>query len=59
MSERQAMMEELEALKDQFSDMEGQYRAECALYGDAGPGQGLDVQRMYARIRLLERALAA
>jgi hypothetical protein len=39
--EREAIMEELEELKDCFADLEGQYRAECALFGDAGPGQGV------------------
>lgn len=55
--EREALIEELEELKDSFADLQGQYRAECALFGDAGPAQGLAVQSLYARIRLLERAL--
>lgn len=35
-----------------------QYRSECALFGDAGPGQGLTLQKMRQRLAEERAALA-
>ena len=38
--------DELFWLEEHLGEVECQYRSECALYGDAGPGQGLEVARL-------------
>ncbi len=37
-----------------LGEVETQYLSECAMFGDAGPGQGLDVRRLKKAFRELE-----
>ena len=52
-----ALEGDLEALQEQYDDCLTQYRSECALYGDAGPAQGLRLEDMRRAIHQLEKAL--
>jgi hypothetical protein len=38
--------DELFWLEEHLGEVETQYSSECALYGDAGPGQGYEVIRL-------------
>lgn len=43
--------ESYDAGEEHLGELESQYRSECAMFGDAGPGQGL-------RVRAVKRELA-
>jgi hypothetical protein len=38
--------DELFWLEEHLGEVETQYRSECALYGDAGPGQAYNIARL-------------
>ena len=41
-----SLEEELFWLDEHLGEVESQYRSECAMFGDAGPGQGSNVARL-------------
>lgn len=41
-------------MEESYGEHLTQYQSECALYGDAGPGQGLRLQEMRAEMRGME-----
>jgi hypothetical protein len=41
---------QLSYMEEHFYEYEAQYGSECAIFGDAGPGQGLMVREMRAEI---------
>ena len=63
------LREELDAKEESYHEHYTQYRSECALFGDAGPGQGLvvrdlardiaDLRERLARVRRIAAAQAA
>lgn len=38
----------LSYMEENLAEHEAQYLSECAMFGDAGPGQGLQLQQMKA-----------
>lgn len=47
----------LDYLKEHLGECESQYLSECALFGDAGPGQGTEVERLKVDISRVESTL--
>ena len=47
----------LDYLEESIGEHESQYASECALYGDAGPGQGLRLREMHATLAGVKRQL--
>lgn len=45
--------------EENLFERESQYLSECAMFGDAGPGQGLVVREMKAEIASVRRRLAS
>jgi hypothetical protein len=48
---------ELDQMEEGIGEHEAQYASECALYGDAGPGQGLRLREMRATLAGVKRQL--
>ena len=38
------LSQEIDAGEEHYSEIYAQYRSECAMFGDAGPGQGIAVR---------------
>jgi len=51
------MMSALDAYEEGLGESECQYRSECAMFGDAGPGQGLHLYEGKAYIAGVKRQL--
>jgi hypothetical protein len=47
----------LDQMEEGIGEHEAQYASECALYGDAGPGQGLRLREMRATLAGVKRQL--
>lgn len=47
------------AIEETYGDNLAQYRSEVALYGDAGPGQGLRLREQWAELVEAREILAA
>jgi len=41
-----------------LGEMEAQYRSECAMFGDAGPGQAINIAQCHAEISRVRRILS-
>lgn len=48
--------DEIRALEEALGEAETQYASECALYGDAGPGQLARIRRLRAKLAELKAA---
>jgi len=53
------MLEALPYLEENLGEHESQYRSECAMFGDAGVGQGLTVRHMQAELSSIKRRITA
>ena len=51
------MMSALEMAEETLMEHETQYRSECAMFGDAGPGQGLHVRDLRSDLANVKRQL--
>jgi hypothetical protein len=51
------MMSALDMYEEGLGETEAQYRSECAMFGDAGPGQGLDLRNGKAYLANVKRQL--
>ena len=49
----------LDDLEEHAGEVTTQYQSECALFGDAGPGQGITVRELNAEIRSVKARLRA
>jgi len=47
----------LDQMEESIGEHEAQYASECAMYGDAGPGQGLRLREMRATLAGVKRQL--
>jgi hypothetical protein len=53
------LIDALRTAEDTYDETVGQYRAECALYGDAWPGAAIDLQATWDYVEALRAQLAA
>jgi hypothetical protein len=49
----------LDENQENLAEREAQYASECAMFGDAGPGQGLTIRECRAEIAKVEARLKA
>lgn len=47
----------LAQMEESIGEHESQYASECAMFGDAGPGQGLRLREMHATLAGVKRQL--
>ena len=52
-------LEAHDEISETLGDLETQYQGECALYGDAGAGQGTDIARLRNELARVESEIAA
>lgn len=53
------LRESIDQSYESLSEFEAQYHSECAMFGDAGPGQYLTIQRIKSDIRKEEAVLTS
>jgi hypothetical protein len=51
------MMSALDAAEESLMEHETQYRSECAMFGDAGPGQGIHVRDLRSELANIKARL--